>query len=149
MNTESFIYICIGIAGILLFYFFIAKTETKNRSLTKREKKGSNITAIKNPPPKDIVMKEIFDYGNIKIMNDNGIYTVNNNGVIMTYKSWRYLPLQFQKMVKQVDSGTLAKSKFGYFIDNINGVYYLTMPNGKKKKYNNLDEVPQNIRKLL
>ena len=150
MNTENLIYSSIALAGFLLLaayirFFVFPPVVSPVRSEKKQKKKESP----QGKPAPDISVKEIFDYGKIKIMHENGIYTINDNGRVMTYKSWRYLPATYQKLVKQVDSGTLAQNRAGYFLDNINGIFYVTTPEGKKKKYNSMNDIPERIRKLL
>jgi hypothetical protein len=99
-------------------------------------------------PPQKIL--EVFDYLGTKIIHENGTYTVNHKGRIGFYKTWEDLPTEFKKMVKELDSRSLEeKSGEDYFLEIINGLYYLTMPGGKKKKFNSLNEIPPDIRKTL
>ena len=147
MSTENLIYLAIILSGIMLFVLFVTgrRHAGKKHSVfpPAQERKNS-----KKPVP-DGRITEIFDYGNIRIMHENGMYTINDSGRVMTFKSWRYLPVKYQKMVKQVDAGTIATSSSGYFLDNINGIYYVTTPNGKKKKYKSLNDIPEEIRKIV
>ncbi|EMF99309.1 hypothetical protein LEP1GSC123_4771 [Leptospira borgpetersenii str. 200701203] len=55
-----------------------------------------------NKNPKTNVL-EVFDYNGIKIMHENGIYTVNTGGEIEVYGSWQTLPSRYQRMVKEMD----------------------------------------------
>jgi hypothetical protein len=99
-------------------------------------------------PPQKIL--EVFDYLGTKIIHENGTYTVNHKGRIGFYKTWDALPTEYKKMVKELDSRSLEeKSGEDYFLEIINGLYYLTMPGGKKKKFNSLSEIPPDIRKAL
>nr|MBP9888210.1 hypothetical protein [Leptospiraceae bacterium] len=93
---------------------------------------------------------EIFDYLGTKIVHENGTYTVNHKGKVSFYKSWSEVPIQFQKMVKELDNRSgLAKKNDDYFLEVINGIYYLTMPDGTIKKYKRLTDVPAYIRKAV
>ncbi len=103
---------------------------------------------IKEKPSQNIL--EIFDYLGTKIVHENGTYTVNQNGRVGFFKTWDDLPLEYKKMIKELDSRSLeVKTGEDYFLEIINGLYYLTMPGGKKIKYNSLNEIPKNIRKAL
>lgn len=58
--------------------------------------------------------------------------------------------MQFQKMVKELDNRSgLAQKNDDYFLEVINGIYYLTMPDGTIKKYKRLTDVPAYIRKAV
>ncbi|MCC6276232.1 MAG: hypothetical protein IT569_10275 [Leptospiraceae bacterium] len=55
-------------------------------------------------------------------------------------------------MVKELDKRSdpmQNKNADGFFMEVINGIYYVTMPNGKKKRYNSLKDIPVRIRKLI
>ena len=70
--------------------------------------------------------------------------------IVTFYKSWELVPIQFQKMVKELDNRSgLAKKNDDYFLEVINGIYYLTMPDGTIKKYKRLTDVPAYIRKAV
>ena len=106
--------------------------------------------------PKEEILKtpgnilEVFDYLGTKIVHENGTYTVNHKGKVGYFKTWDALPLEFKKMVKELDNRSQEKkSGEDYFLEIVNGLYYLTMPGGKKKQYNNLNEIPPHIRKAL
>ncbi|MCE9499725.1 MAG: hypothetical protein K8R21_04390 [Leptospira sp.] len=93
---------------------------------------------------------ELFDYFGTKILHENGKYTVNFNGVVTVYKNWNQVPPKFQAMVKELDKRS-EKEKTGndYFLEIINGIYYVTLPGGKKKKFNSLKEIPVRIRRMI
>lgn len=93
---------------------------------------------------------EVFDYLGTKIMHENGSYTVNYDGKVAFFKSWDMLPAKFQKMVLELeDRSKKAQEKGDYFLEILNGVYKLTLPNGKTKKYKRLDDIPAHIRKII
>lgn len=54
---------------------------------------------------------EVFDYNGIKIMHENGIYTVNTGGEIEVYGSWQALPSRYQRMVKEMDHRATGEKK--------------------------------------
>ncbi len=106
-----------------------------------------------HPPKKEkLSIVEVFDYLGTKIMQEEGKYTVNENGIVKTFPSWEKLPQKYQKMVKELDKRSdpmQNKNADGFFMEVINGIYYVTMPNGKKKRYNSLKDIPVRIRKLI
>lgn len=104
---------------------------------------------VDDPKPTPNIM-EVFDYLGTKIIHENGTYTVNQKGRVGFYRTWDDLPMEYKKMVKELDSRSQeTKSGDDYFLEIVNGLYYLTMPGGKKKKYNSLSEIPSHIRKAL
>jgi hypothetical protein len=53
-------------------------------------------------------------------------------------------------MIKELDQRSLkAKQNDDYFLECINGIYYLTMPGGKRKRYEKLSDIPENIRRAV
>ncbi|HMV41058.1 MAG TPA: hypothetical protein PK079_02490 [Leptospiraceae bacterium] len=144
-QTEIMLYISLVIAVIILILFYF-------RSSRKRKKIFRPITTEDNSPKpqKEQSILEIFDYLGTKIVHENGTYTVNHKGKVSFYKSWELVPKEFQKMVKELDNRSgLAKKNDDYFLEVINGIYYLTMPDGSIKKYNRLSDVPAYIRKAV
>lgn len=92
---------------------------------------------------------EVFDYNGVKILHEDGLWTVNDNGV-RVYKDWSDVPPKYQKMVKELDNRSLGnQKKADYFLEILNGFYYVSMPGGKKKKYNKFTDIPEDIRKFL
>jgi hypothetical protein len=129
---------------LIVFLCFLYLLLFKAPKILKSHKKEDPAPA----PPQKIL--EVFDYLGTKIIHENGTYTVNHKGRIGFYKTWDNLPTEYKKMVKELDSRSLEeKSGEDYFLEIINGLYYLTMPGGKKKKFNSLNEIPPDIRKAL
>ncbi|MCB1157162.1 MAG: hypothetical protein H7A25_07080 [Leptospiraceae bacterium] len=98
----------------------------------------------------DSLVTEIFDYLGTKILHDKGKYIVNHKGKVDTYPNWQSLPKQFQNMVRELDKlSQQKKSSDNYFMEIINGSYYVTTPNGKKKRYDRYDDIPVHMRELM
>lgn len=92
-----------------------------NRISDLRESKNSKTNVL-----------EVFDYNGIKIMHENGIYTVNTGGEIEVYGSWQTLPSRYQRMVKEMDHRATGEKKAGkYYMEILNGIYYVIFPDGK------------------
>lgn len=110
---------------------------------------GESMESNRNPDtPKNVL--EVFEYYGTKILHENGVYTVNHNGKVNVFTSWQQVPIQFQKMVKELDERSLAKKgKEDYFLEILNGFYYVTEPGGKKKSFRRYEDIPPEIRKKL
>jgi len=144
--TEIILYISLLVAFLVLILLYLRAGGKKKRILTKENPQEENSSKPKSEPS----ILEIFDYLGTKIVHENGTYTVNHKGKVSFYKSWAEVPIQFQKMVKELDDRSgQAKKNDDYFLEVINGVYYLTMPDGKIKKYKRLTDVPAYIRKAV
>ncbi|MCB1188830.1 MAG: hypothetical protein KDK90_00235 [Leptospiraceae bacterium] len=75
---------------------------------------------------------------------------VNHQGLVQNYSSWLEMPEQFKKMIKEIDNRSLNnKPDNDYFLEIINGVYFVTTPDGKKRKYKRMSEIPEHIRKVV
>jgi hypothetical protein len=143
--TEIMLYISLFIAFVVLVLFYL-RSGRKQKRIIQTVDPGDN--AYKPKQAQSIL--EIFDYLGTKIVHENGTYTVNHKGKVSFFKSWELVPIQFQKMVKELDNRSgLAKKNDDYFLEVINGIYYLTMPDGSIKKYNRLTDVPAYIRKAV
>lgn len=125
----------------------IAFGEEKQKSSKKKAAKLKEKDEKKLKQEKDVV--EIFDYLGTKIIHENGTYMVNDQGKVNIYNSWNELPSKYQKMVKELDNRSLQKEADSYFLETINGVYHLTFPDGTRKKYKSLNDIPQYIRKTI
>lgn len=141
-----FISLVIALFSFLLLLFNISFRQNFLKSIK-----------IKTEPPQNkkkekLSIVEMFDYLGTKILQEDGKYTVNENGIVKSFPSWEKLPQKYQKMVHELDkrsNPTQNKNPDDFFMEVINGVYYVTMPNGKKKKYNSLKEIPIRLRKLI
>jgi hypothetical protein len=102
-------------------------------------------------PKKDYLVTEFFDYLGTKILHDKGKYIVNYKGKVITYDNWKDLPKQFQEMVVELDQRSVQQKKpqEDYFMEIINGSYYITTPNGKKKRYDRYNDIPPEVREVL
>ena len=139
--------------GIVILYLFRARSGqssagklSKDKLLQLEDKRNGNKKV------NDYMVTEIFDYKGTKILHDKGKYIVNHKGRVSTYESWQSLPRQFQLMVKELDKRSQqnkAQKKDDYFMEIINGSYYITTPKGKKKRYDRFNDIPNHVRELL
>lgn len=140
LETIFFVVVMIGIV-ILLLYKNHRRTDNKGEYLQIEDLRGKG---------EDHLVTEIFDYYGTKILQDKGKYIVNYQGKVIVYDSWQDLPKQFQAMVIELDKRSQSKkSEDNYFMEIINGSYYITTPNGKKKRYDSYNDIPTQIRELL
>lgn len=144
--TEITLYISLLVAFIVLILLYLRSGSKKKRVINQSNPEEDN----SSKPKAEQSILEIFDYLGTKIVHENGTYTVNHKGKVSFYKSWSVVPIQFQKMVKELDDRSgQAKKNDDYFLEVINGIYYLTMPDGTIKKYKRLTDVPAYIRKAV
>ncbi|HNH10483.1 MAG TPA: hypothetical protein PK683_18420, partial [Leptospiraceae bacterium] len=123
-------------------------TSGKNSGIIQSKSKIKSQT--KDHAKEDVQILEVFDYLGTKIVHENGVYTVNDRGKVTVYKSWIELPEKYQKMVRELDSRSVkSQSNTDYFLESINGNYFLTAPGGKKTRYRSLSEIPAHIRKAI
>lgn len=157
--AEWFFIISLFLAGLIyLFLLLVRKKEkTESNSVVKyslpKEDPNASINrgadSRENKNSKTNIL-EVFDYNGIKIMHENGIYTVNTGGEIEVYGSWQTLPSRYQRMVKEMDHRATGEKKAGkYYMEILNGVYYVIFPDGKKHKYKHFEDIPEKIRKNL
>ncbi|MCC5813566.1 MAG: hypothetical protein JJT78_02315 [Leptospira sp.] len=128
----------------------ISKTDF-NRGLHSPHSKNSSTgsSGAKTPKAIDEKVMEVFDYNGVRILHEDGLWTVNDGGV-RVFKDWSDVPPKYQKMVKELDNRSLGNQKKpDYFLEILNGFYYVSMPGGKKKKYNKFTDIPEDIRKFL
>ncbi len=143
--TEITLYISLFVAFVVLILLYL-RSGSKRKKIVQQVESGTD----SSKPKTEQSILEIFDYLGTKIVHENGTYTVNHKGKVSFYKSWSEVPIQFQKMVKELDNRSgLAKKNDDYFLEVINGIYYLTMPDGTIKKYKRLTDVPAYIRKAV
>lgn len=155
--AEWFFGISLLLAGfIYLFLLLVRKKEKTGNSTVKYTLPKEETASAQNRSdsrdsknPKTNIL-EVFDYNGIKIMHENGIYTVNTGGEIEVYGSWQTLPSRYQRMVKEMDHRATGEKKAGkYYMEILNGVYYVIFPDGKKQKYKHFEDIPEKIRKNL
>ncbi|PJZ46213.1 hypothetical protein [Leptospira brenneri] len=158
-SSEIFLFASLAFAGIFLLLF--GKLRKKESPSSSKSKQGSGSEDPSNTnsgkPKKDpkstkdnnLKVMEIFDYNGIKILHQDGAYTVNDQGVVSNYMNWNLLPSKYQKMVKELDNRSLGEKGEDYFLEMINGFYYVSLPGGKKKKYDSIQSIPADIRKRL
>lgn len=143
--TEITLYISLFVAFVVLILLYL-RSGSKRKKIVQQVESGTD----SSKPKTEQSILEIFDYLGTKIVHENGTYTVNHKGKVTFYKSWQEVPMQFQKMVKELDNRSgLAQKNDDYFLEVINGIYYLTMPDGTIKKYKRLTDVPAYIRKAV
>ena len=143
--TEITLYISLFVAFVVLILLYL-RSGSKRKKIVQQVESGTD----SSKPKTEQSILEIFDYLGTKIVHENGTYTVNHKGKVSFYKSWSEVPIQFQKMVKELDNRSgLAKKNDDYFLEVINGIYYLAMPDGTIKKYKRLTDVPAYIRKAV
>ena len=143
--TEIYLLVAILVAFGCFLVLLVGRKESPEKK--SEEKKKNDETT----PTGDTNVLEVFDYLGTKIIHENGTYTVNHGGKVSYFKSWLDLPGQFKKMVKELDNRSQESKSISedYFLESINGKHYLTMPGGKKRKYNSINEIPAHIRKAI
>ncbi|TGM01877.1 hypothetical protein [Leptospira jelokensis] len=158
-TAEIFLFAALGLAGIFLLIF--GKLRKKEKSENKKSKSGSSSDDSnksndgkskkdsKSQKDNNLKVMEIFDYNGTKILHQDGAYTVNDQGVVTNYMNWNLLPTKYQKMVKELDNRSLGEKGEDYFLEMINGFYYVSLPGGKKKRYDSIQSIPADIRKRL
>lgn len=141
MTIIFFVLLCIAL--LLLIYLWRSDQPI---SFSKKEGK----TQTDAPKKEQQKIMEVFDYYGTKILQENGAYTVNDKGRIVVFPNWELLPNQYKKMVHELDSRSLDKKNGDdYFMEILNGYYYVSMPGGKKKRYKTYQDIPAQIRKKL
>ncbi|EOQ88989.1 hypothetical protein LEP1GSC202_1304 [Leptospira yanagawae serovar Saopaulo str. Sao Paulo = ATCC 700523] len=158
-TAEIFLFASLGLAGIFLLIF--GQLRKKDNSDKQKQKTGSSLDdsnksadgkSKKDPKSQkdnNLKVMEIFDYNGTKILHQDGAYTVNDQGVVTNYMNWNLLPSKYQKMVKELDNRSLGEKGEDYFLEMINGFYYVSLPGGKKKRYDSIQSIPADIRKRL
>jgi hypothetical protein len=147
--TEYIVFGLLALSGILLLTFSLLKSkkiEVNAKEEGKDSKKVPERNAKKDP---SLQVMEIFDYNGTKILHQDGTYTVNDKGVVTNYSNWNFLPKNYQRMVKELDKRSLGEKGEDYFLEILNGFYYVSLPGGKKKRYDSISEIPPHIRKRL
>ncbi|EQA44101.1 hypothetical protein LEP1GSC050_3154 [Leptospira broomii serovar Hurstbridge str. 5399] len=155
-HFEFLIFGAIFLSGVLYLYILLTRgRKPVNKSLIQYNidpdgYKGPDSDAKPKKKEPKVNVLEVFDYNGIKIMHENGLYTVNHAGEIQVYGSWAELPSRYQAMVKEMDKSALGQKKQGnYYMEILNGTYYVIFPDGKKHKYPKFEDIPEKIRKAL
>jgi|GEM_PF-1074059 len=149
--TEMWMFAILFFVGAILLLFSSLrrkpkKIKTKDESLPSETLLSKKKEKSKKP---NIKVTEIFDYNGIKILHEEGNYLVNDRGVIYNYSTWESLPKRYQSMVLELDQRSQGAKGEDYFLEMINGYYYISEPNGKKKRYDSKAEIPAKIRKAV
>ncbi|PKA17851.1 hypothetical protein [Leptospira haakeii] len=155
-HFDYLIFAALALSGLSYLYILL----TRNRRQDSKSIVQYNIPSEEpasfdpNEKPKKkepkVNVLEVFDYNGIKIMHENGMYTVNHAGEIQVYGSWQELPSRYQAMVKEMDKSSIGQKKKGnYYMEVLNGTYYVIFPDGKKHKYPKFEDIPEKIRKAL
>ncbi|ASP41322.1 hypothetical protein AMR47_03210 [Leptospira interrogans] len=157
--AEWFFVLSLLFAGLIYLFLLLVKRKEKDTSnsivkysLPKEDLNSSINRTSDSEDSRNSKMNvlEVFDYNGIKIMHENGIYTVNTGGEIEVYGSWQALPSRYQRMVKEMDHRATGEKKAGkYYMEILNGVYYVIFPDGKNHNYNRFEDIPEKIRKNL
>lgn len=158
-TAEIFLFVALGLAGVFLILFGkLRKKESTSNPKSKpgptsddpnRVADGKSKKDSKGSKDNNLKVMEIFDYNGTKILHQDGAYTVNDQGVVTNYMNWNLLPTKYQKMVKELDNRSLGEKGEDYFLEMINGFYYVSLPGGKKKRYDSIQSIPADIRKRL
>ncbi|BDA77226.1 hypothetical protein LPTSP3_g01560 [Leptospira kobayashii] len=150
-QTELILFVLLGLAGIFLLTFGLLKSKhsPKKEKVDAKEKEDPSAKKDKSKQDPSLKVMEIFDYNGTKILHQDGAYTVNDKGVVTNYSNWNLLPKKYQSMVKELDNRSLGEKGEDYFLEILNGFYYVSLPGGKKKRYDTIADIPPNIRKRL
>ncbi|PJZ69924.1 hypothetical protein CH373_13250 [Leptospira perolatii] len=153
-HIELLIFLALSLAGIFYLYLLLIRSHKPGHKSVVQYNldAGENQNPGAKPKKKEpqINVLEVFDYNGIKIMHENGVYTVNHAGEIQVYGSWQELPQRYQAMVKEMDKSAIGQKKKGnYYMEILNGTYYVIFPDGKRHKYPSFNDIPEKIRKAL
>lgn len=128
---------------LLLLFFANRFTRKKTRRKKSRIEKNST---IKDQKTRKVKLFESYDYHGVRIVNEDGTYTINDHGAVKVYMSINELPLKYIKMLKVMQDLSGGKSDKDYTIVYENGKYILRLPGGKKKVYRRISEIPAKFR---
>lgn len=147
--TEYLVFGLLVIAGFFLLTFSLLKSKKIDPSKKENSKDRNKPTKPSKKNDPSLKVMEIFDYNGTKILHQDGCYTVNDKGVVTNHLNWNLLPQKYQIMVKELDNRSLGQKGSDYFLEILNGFYYVSLPGGKKKRYQSISEIPSHIRKKL
>lgn len=146
--TEIWVFAMLSLSGCALLIFSLVKRKhTPAPPPPPPETKNSLKKAKVEKREKELIVTEIFDYNGVKILHEKGVYTVNERGIIAQHSSWDSLPKKYQRMILELDQRSQGQKGEDYFLEMLNGFYYISEPNGKKKRYDSIDDIPPRIRK--
>ncbi|MES0490047.1 MAG: hypothetical protein ABUK01_08655 [Leptospirales bacterium] len=97
----------------------------------------------------DFGVFESFDYHGTKILNTDGVYTVIDGHKPEVYSSLQTLPSRYRKMMIEIDDCKTQPVKGKYYLENLNGKYFVRFPDGRKKKYKTYADIPDRIKKVM
>jgi len=100
------------------------------------------------PPNPQLQIFEVFDYKGLKIINDNGNYTVNDQGVVRTFGPIEHIPQKYRAILLEFISGEFSGGAHCY-LENTNGKYKVLTPDGRKKEYNDYSAIPDEVKKMM
>ncbi len=146
--TEVWVFTMLGLSGFALLVFSLVKRKHNPKSVEEIiESKKSPKKSKVEKREKELIVTEIFDYNGVKILHEKGIYTVNDRGIVAQHSSWDSLPKRYQRMILELDQRSQGQKGEDYFLEMLNGFYYISEPNGKKKRYDSIEDIPPRIRK--
>ncbi|TGL60875.1 hypothetical protein [Leptospira sarikeiensis] len=157
-HFDFLIFAALTLSGLSYLYILLTRnrrSDQDSKSVVQyniQSEEPPNFDPNEKPKKKEpkVNVLEVFDYNGIKIMHENGMYTVNHAGEIQVYASWQTLPPRYQAMVKEMDKSSIGQKKKGnYYMEVLNGTYYVIFPDGKKHKYPKFEDIPEKIRKAL
>ncbi|MDH4199853.1 MAG: hypothetical protein OEV66_05665 [Spirochaetia bacterium] len=123
-----------------------------NRKITRKASQPAPVLQKnkkqEKPLPK-ISIFESFDYLGTKIYHNDGKYTVVEDDVSRNFSSLNQLPLKYRKMIQEMESRNFSGQKKNYFMENKNGKYSITFPDGTTKNYKRYGDIPERLKKIL
>ena len=124
--------------------------QKQNRSRKKPVKPKKKIETKKETTEEKLPqIYESFDYLGTKIYNNDGLYTVIDEGKSKNYSSIETLPIKYRKMIVDLDHQKYTATENNYYLENLNGKYYVRFPNGKRKTFKKYEDIPDKIKKML
>jgi len=146
---EIYIIFAFSIIIFLALIFMLAgrKPVRINRKVSKEKKRAKPIE--EKPEPKKPQIYETFNYLGTKIYNNDGLYTVVEKDKSKNYSSIETLPIKYRKMIVDLDKQKYNSNPNNYYLENLNGKYYVRFPNGKRKTFKKYEDIPDKIKKML
>jgi len=140
------------LSGIAVLIFLgTRETQRKKRPVTKTV--TSEPAIIKEKSTKGLGpgfgIFESFDYNGTKILNTDGVFTILDGGRPQVYDSLEKIPSKYRKMMLEIDDCKSQPVQGKYFLENLNGKYFVRFPDGRKKKYKAYADIPDRIKKVM